>query len=223
MIDIAMVRNGALALGVIGILIAFMGVSAARFLAPFFLQQVRGLDVSTVGLLLLPAAVVTTLAAPVAGRLADRFGTRELATIGFAIALAGLIVFTRVSAASGAGFICLGLVVTAFGLANFSAPNSASVFSAVDPTTHGVTAALVNLSRNMGNVIGISFATTVVAARMAAAGQPPALTGAAALLDDAVIATFMQGFRLVFVLLAGLFAAVLLPMLIDTWRRRPAA
>jgi EmrB/QacA subfamily drug resistance transporter len=220
MIDVAMLRNGTLALGAIGVLIAFMGVSAARFLAPFFLQQVRGLDPSTVGLLLMPAAIVTAIVSPVAGRFADRFGTRELATIGFAIALVGLVIFAAISTASGAWIVCGGLMVIALGLATFSAPNSASVFGAVDAGAHGVTAALVNLSRNMGNVIGISFATTVVAARMAAGGYTPSLADSGAIVDDAVNDAFMQGFRLAFVLLAGLTLAVLLPMGIGAWRGR---
>jgi EmrB/QacA subfamily drug resistance transporter len=223
MIDLTMFRNATLALGAIGILVAFMGVSAARFLTPFFLQQVRGLDPSAVGLLLMPAAIVTALVSPFAGRLADRFGTRELATIGFAVAVIGLLIFTSVSAASAAWIVCAGLVVIALGLATFSAPNSASIFGAVDAGAHGLTAALVNLSRNMGNVIGVSFATTIVAARMTASGQTPTLAESGETIDAAVIAAFMQGFWLAFVLLAGLALAVLMLMSIGIWRRRRRA
>jgi hypothetical protein len=70
----------------------------------------------------------------------------------------------------------------------------------------------------MGNVIGISFATTVVAARMAADGYTASLADSGAIVDDAVNDAFMQGFRLAFVLLVGLTLAVLLPMGIGAWR-----
>jgi MFS family permease len=171
----------------------------------------------------MPAAIVTALVSPFAGRLADRFGTRGFATLGFGVAVIGLLIFTSVSTASGAWIVCAGLVVIALGLATFSAANSASIFSAVDAGAHGVTAALVNLCRNMGNVIGISFATTVVAARMTANGLTPTLADSGAALDAAVTAAFMQGFGIAFALLAGLAMAVLALMLAGAWRRRRQA
>jgi MFS family permease len=78
MLDFALFRNGAFAFGALGAVVVFMGISATRFLAPFFLQAVRGLNPSQVGMLLLPAAVVTAVTAPFVGRFADRFGVRAL-------------------------------------------------------------------------------------------------------------------------------------------------
>ena len=67
-----------------------MSVSSTRFLAPFFLQGVKGFDPSRVGLVLLPGALATAVAGPFVGRLAARFGVRLFANLGIALIVAGL-------------------------------------------------------------------------------------------------------------------------------------
>jgi len=74
MIDLALFRNAEFALGALAALVIFMGIASTRFLVPFFLQAVRGIPAGQVGLVFVPAATVTAIAAPFAGRFADRFG-----------------------------------------------------------------------------------------------------------------------------------------------------
>tara|TARA_Y100000994_G_scaffold247650_1_gene253466 strand:+ start:643 stop:978 length:336 start_codon:yes stop_codon:yes gene_type:complete len=61
-------------------------------------------------------------------------------------------------------------MIFSFGSAIFMPPNSSSIFSSVSKNNHGVVSALVNLSRNSGNVSGIAMATAIVAATMLAFG-----------------------------------------------------
>src|SRR4029077_4290573 len=66
MIDLALFRNAEFALGALAALVVFMGIASTRFLVPFFLQAVRGIPAEQVGLVFVPAAAVTAIAAPFA-------------------------------------------------------------------------------------------------------------------------------------------------------------
>lgn len=218
MLALGLFRNGAFALGALGAVVVFMAVSATRFLAPFFLQGVRGFGPAQVGLLLLPAATVTAVAAPFVGRLADQFGVRLFANIGFAVALLGLAVFTRLDAATPAWVVVLGLMVLALGMSSFTAPNSASILNAVDAGSHGLAAGFVNLCRNTGNVIGVAFGTAIVTLTMARAGLPASLAEVGAHPGDAVFGAFTHGVRISSGMLLGLALPVLGVVIVATVR-----
>jgi EmrB/QacA subfamily drug resistance transporter len=221
MLDLALLRNRAFALGSLSALVLFMGISATRFLAPFFFQAVRGFGPSQVGLLLLPAAVITAIAAPFAGRLADRFGVRLFASIGFGVATAGLFAFTTLETHTPTWFIVMGLMILALGMSAFSAPNSAAIINAVDSGSHGLAAGFVNLCRNTGNVLGIAFSTAVVTLTMARAGVPPSLAAVDPAAGQDVFAAFTRGVRTASVALIGLALPVLVLLAVSVRRARP--
>jgi MFS family permease len=209
MLNLALFRNGAFALGSFSAVVVFMGISAMRFLAPFFLQSVRGFTPAQVGLLLLPGAVVTAVASPFAGRLADRFGVRLFATVGFAVTTAGLFTFTVLDTATPAWLMVVSLMILALGMSAFSAPNSASIINSVDADSHGLAASFINLCRNTGNVLGIAFATAVVTLLMAQAGVPPSLAAIDAAAGQTVFGAFTSGVRTAAIALIALSLPVL--------------
>jgi EmrB/QacA subfamily drug resistance transporter len=221
MLDFSLFRNGAFAFGALGAVVAFMAISATRFMAPFFLQAVRGFDATQVGLLLLPAATITAVAAPFVGRFADRFGVRLLANIGFSICLLGLIFFANLDTETPTWVVVAGLVVLALGMSSFTAPNSASILNSVDAQAHGVAAGFVNLCRNTGNVIGIAFGTVLVTLTMARAGFPPSLAAVDPAAGNEVFAAFTRGIQITSIALIGL-ALPVLAILVVSSRRAPA-
>ena len=223
MLDFALFRNGAFAFGALGAVVVFMALSATRFMAPFFLQTVRGFSPSQVGLLLLPAAVVTAVAAPFVGRLADRFGVRRFANLGFSVAIVGLLVFARLDTQTPTWHVVAGLMILALGMSSFSAPNSASILNSVDPGSHGLAAGFVNLCRNTGNVIGIAFGTAIVTFAMARAGFPPSLAEVDAGADLAVFDAFTRGVQMASTALIGLAVPVLAILVVSMRRARRRA
>ena len=222
MLDFSLFRNGAFAFGALGAVVVFMALSATRFLAPFFLQAVRGFGPSQVGLLLLPAATVTALAAPFVGRLADRFGVRLFANIGFAVAASGLLFFAALDVDTPTWSVVAGLMVLALGMSAFSAPNSASILNSVDASSHGVAAGFVNLCRNTGNVLGIAFGTAVVTLAMARAGFPPSLAAVDPGAGRDVFSAFTRGVQIASIVLIAL-AVPVLAVLVVARRRAPQA
>jgi EmrB/QacA subfamily drug resistance transporter len=222
MLDLALFRNGTFALGSFSAVVVFMGISAMRFLAPFFLQSVRGFSPAQVGLLLLPGAVVTAVVSPFAGRLADRFGVRLFATVGFAVTTAGLFAFTVLDTATPAWFMVGSLMILALGMSAFSAPNSASIINSVDADSHGLAAGFINLCRNTGNVLGIAFGTAIVTLMMARSGVPPSLAAVDLAAGQTVFAAFTLGVRTAAVALIALSLPVLAVLTLTVNARAPA-
>jgi EmrB/QacA subfamily drug resistance transporter len=222
MLNLALFRNGAFALGSFSAVVVFMGISAMRFLAPFFLQSVRGFTPAQVGLLLLPGAVVTAVASPFAGRLADRFGVRLFATVGFGVTTAGLFAFAVLDTTTPATFMVVSLMVLALGMSAFSAPNSASIINSVDAGSHGLAAGFINLCRNTGNVLGIAFGTAIVTLMMARAGLPPSLAAVDVAAGQNVFGAFTLGVRTAAIALIALSLPVLAVLTLSVNARAPA-
>jgi EmrB/QacA subfamily drug resistance transporter len=218
MLDIRLFRKPDFAFGALGAFVVFMGISAIRFLVPFFLQGVRGYTAAAVGLLIVPAALVTATIAPFAGRLADRWGVRLFANIGLGLTTLGFAVFIGLHVATPIWVIVAGLMVTSFGMAIFGAANSASIMNVVDVDAHGATAGFVNLCRNSGNVIGVTFATVVVTLTMAASGHPASLADVDPAADPGVFTAFAAGFDRATTALTAIALGVLAIVVGWSWR-----
>ena len=195
MLDFRLFRNVAFSLGAIAAVVLFTCLSATRFLTPFYLQAIKGFDATGVGMLMLPAAAVTAVAAPFAGRLADRFGVRLFANIGFGIALVGLVIYGFVETTTPTWLIVAALMTLALGMSFFGAPNSAAVLNSVESEAYGVAAGFVNLCRNGGNVIGVAFGTAFVSWTMGAAGYPPSLSEVRDTAEAGLFSAFTLGMQ----------------------------
>lgn len=222
MLDFRLFRAGAFGLGALSSITAFMGVSSTRFLAPFFLQGVKGFDPSRVGLVLLPGALVTAIAGPFVGRFATRFGVRLLVDLGVAIIMLGLVQFVLLTTTTPVILLVLGLMTIALGLSTFNAPNTALMLNAIDVESHGFGAGFVNLCRNTGNVIGIAAGTAIVTLTMDDAGFAPSLSNVGPGAEPGLLTAFTAGVRTAAGALLALTFAVLSVLVVWSWRSRRA-
>jgi EmrB/QacA subfamily drug resistance transporter len=218
MMDLNLFRNAEFALGALAALVIFMGIASTRFLAPFFLQGVKGLSASAVGMLIVPAAMVTAIAAPFAGRFADRWGVRLFANIGMGITLLGFVTFTVLHTATPVWVVVTGLMVMALGMSFFSAANSALILNSVEPSAHGLAAGFVSLCRNSGNVIGIAFGTAIVTLTMDRAGYQPSLAAVDPAADPEILSAFTLGVDISSTVLSAIVAAMLAVLVVWSWR-----
>jgi EmrB/QacA subfamily drug resistance transporter len=223
MLDLALFRNPEFALGGLGALVTFMGIASVRFLVPFFLQGVKGLQATHVGLLIVPAAVVTAIAGPFAGRFADRWGVRLFANVGMGITALGFAVFILLETATPVWVVVAALMVMSLGMAIFGAANSASILNTVDSSAHGVAAAFVTLCRNSGNVVGVAVGTMIVTLTMGAQGYPPSLSAVDPAADPGILAAFTRGVDRASAVLTAVTLLVLAVLAVWSWRDRASA
>jgi MFS family permease len=156
--------------------VANAGVFAIWLLAPFYLVTARGMDAASAGLLFMLTPLGTTLAAPVAGRLADRAGARLPMTGGLALQAAGLALLSLAAPTSPLALVAVGLFAAGFGLGVFQVPNMAVTMAAFPATQQGAAGGFAFLARTLGVVAGVLGLAQLFAVRRIAIG----LAGAAA-------------------------------------------
>jgi MFS family permease len=100
--------------------------------------------------------------APVAGKLADRFASRVVATIGCSIVAVGLFLLNIPLIMAEPWWIGLALLILGIGFGLFSTPNNNSIVSSVTKAEIGVASAAMNLGRTVGNLIGMSVVNTMI-------------------------------------------------------------
>ncbi|MYW89922.1 MFS transporter [Amycolatopsis rubida] len=134
------------------------------FLSPLYLQDERGLSALQSGLMLLPAAVAVTIAAPLSGRLVATRGARiPLLAAGISMTVVAVLLTT----ASGATplwmlAIAYGVFGLGFGLLNPPVTNAA--VSGMPRSQAGVAAAVASTSRQVGQTLGVAVAGSILAA-----------------------------------------------------------
>ena len=208
MLDLQLFRSATVSLGLVSGVVVFMATASVYFLVPFYAQTVLGLSPTEVGILLVPGGIVTAVAAPLMGYASDRFGHRRVSLTGQVILAAATAGIAAIHAGQSVILLTLLLMTVSLGLATFHAPNNASIFASVNADQFGVASALINLARNMGNVVGIATVTGVVTAIMAARGYPPSLAKVSSASDPDLLVSFVDGMQLGFWILSGLALTV---------------
>jgi EmrB/QacA subfamily drug resistance transporter len=143
--------------------LAMFGVS---FFNSLFLQNVLGFSAVQTGAAFLPMTLMIVLVAPVAGRLADRYGARWLMGLGLTLVSLSLLLFGRLGATASFLSILPGLMIAGFGMALTMAPTTATAMASVPVDRAGVGSAVINSMRQVGGSTGIAvmgalFATKV--------------------------------------------------------------
>jgi MFS family permease len=154
--------------------VANAGMFAIWLLAPFYLVTARGLDASIAGLLFMLTPLGTTLAAPLAGRLADRLGAAAPVVSGLALEAAGLALLSRADPASPVALVAAALFTAGFGLGMFQVPNMAIVMAEFPASQQGAAGGFTFLARTLGVVVGVLGLAHLFAARRLVVGLAPA-------------------------------------------------
>jgi MFS family permease len=128
----------------------------------FYFQGPQGDDPITAGLKLAPMAIGMLIASPIAGRVADRRGSRSLAAFGMllsAVALAGM---TTLGADSPYWQSAFWLGLVGIGSGCFNSPNTAAMMGTVPANRRGIAAGTRTMLQNTGAVISISFVMAII-------------------------------------------------------------
>jgi EmrB/QacA subfamily drug resistance transporter len=159
MLALGLFRNRALAVGVGGGLLASTLLFGILFAATYYLQGAAHLGLARSGLELMVLPVALGLAAPVAGRMADRLGARPLTVGGMTLVAAAMLAVTL--ARPGGFGLGLELAVAGVGLGAFTPPNSASIMASVPRTRSGMASGILNTTRGLGTSLGVALTGVV--------------------------------------------------------------
>jgi len=101
---------------------------------------------------------------PIAGRLTDRLGPRNLIVAGLLIVAASLAWQSQVAVDTGYAFLLPGFVAMGIGIALVMSPMSTAAMNAVDVTKAGVASGVLSMSRMVGGTFGVAAMGALVAA-----------------------------------------------------------
>ena len=149
---------------------------------PFYLTQTLGLAAREVGFVLAVGPLVSVLSGVLAGRLVDRFGVSATVLAGLGAMMAGAAGLPVLAALFGLPGYIAAIVVLTPGYQLFQAANNTAVMAGIPAAERGITAGLLNLSRNLGLITGASlmgavFAGAVGTPDIARAAGPAVATG----------------------------------------------
>ena len=146
-----------------GLVAAFCGYAVlfgTLVVIPIFLTR-RSDSPGTVGLLLAALPVGIGIAAPVAGRLADR-APSAVARVGLALTVVALSALA-ISQPTGSGLALL-LGIVGLGLGAFTPANNSSLMLAAPLGSSGAVAGLLNMTRGLGAAAGTALAVLMFTA-----------------------------------------------------------
>jgi len=147
-------------------LAAFINYSATfavGFLLSLYLQDVKGLNPQSTGLILVAQPITMALFSPIAGRLSDKLEPRLVATIGMTITTAGLIPFIFLNEQTPIFLIVATLLFIGIGFALFASPNTNAIMSSVEPRHYGIASASLGTMRLSGQVISMGIVVLILA------------------------------------------------------------
>jgi MFS family permease len=103
------------------------------------------------------------LTAPLAGRLSDYIAPQKLVFTGCTVAALGYFLLCWVGFQTSVIHIGLGLSLTGLGMGLIGSPNQNAALSSVPSDRLGSASAVISLGRNLGNILGIGVALSLMA------------------------------------------------------------
>ncbi len=179
------------------------------YLLTLYLQEVRGYSALRTGFVFAPVALAIVLGAQIASRLVHRVGARRLLLVGTVAITAGMLLLSRIGAASNFWLdVVPGAVLSSLGLGLSVTPVTFAATTGVARHEAGLASGIVNTSRQGGGSIGLAVIATEATARAVAVTRSGAVHGA----GQALSSGFSLGFVLATVLAAaGVLAALVIP------------
>jgi EmrB/QacA subfamily drug resistance transporter len=159
-----------------------------------FLQSVLSLTAFQAGLILAPMSIASITSAPFAGRLADRYGGKDILIVGLVLWAGGVVfVLWATRLYYDKTELIIGLIVAGFGLGMTFAPLQTIAMHNVAPQMTGAAAGLTNTSRQLGAVLGSASVGAVLQVQLAQRLGESAKANSQAL-PESFRQDFMDGF-----------------------------
>lgn len=141
-------------LSILTSIVSFAAQMLAYVAIPFLFQSVLGRTVFATGLLMTPWPLAVGVAAPIAGRLADRVNAGLLGGIGLAVFAAGLFLLSRLGADPSNLDIAWRMAVCGLGFGFYQSPNNRTIVSSAPKPRSGAAGGMLATARLLGQTTG---------------------------------------------------------------------
>ncbi len=182
LLDPRLFRVRGFAAGALSLTVLFAVVFGFFYVFVQYLQWVAGYTPLQAGLALAPMGAMLMAASPIAAVLSRQHGMRPVVTGGLVLMAAGMLLVSRLDAASGYTDSAIAMVVLGLGLGAGMAPGTSAIISAVPAAKRGVASAVNDATREVGAAIGIALFGSMLNAgyRQSVSGATDGLSAEAA-------------------------------------------
>jgi len=157
MLPVDLLRRPLFALSVATSMASFAAQGLAFVALPFFIETVLQRVAVQTGFLIAPWAVVVAAAAPLAGRLSERYPPALMGGMGLVLLSGGLASMALLTPGASTTAIVLRMALCGAGFGLFQSPNLNALMSAAPPERSGGASAMVAMARLNGQAIGAAL------------------------------------------------------------------
>jgi EmrB/QacA subfamily drug resistance transporter len=200
MLDLSLFRNLRFSAASSSVTVTFFALAGFIFLVTQYFQFLKGYGPFTAGVRTLPVAVSVAVASVLGTRLAVRFGTKLVVTIGLLLLATFFGWVSTATVTTTYLTIAITMVICGTGMGLTSAPATESIMGAVPKDKAGVGSAVNDATRILGSTLGVavlgSIYASVYSSRLASrlpTGLPHAAVHAA---HQSIGAAFVASARL---------------------------
>jgi EmrB/QacA subfamily drug resistance transporter len=191
MLDLTLFRSGTYAGANLAMLLVALAMFGVFFFVSLYMQNVLGYSAVQTGAAFLPMTLVVILAAPIAGKLSDKHGSRWLMSTGMLLLGVQLLYFSQVEADATFWTLLPAFLVGGIGMGLTMTPTAAAATRAVPVEKSGVGSAVLNAMRQVGGSLGIALMGAIVAHQ---AGGRTSLEGFMAGFESALLVAAVIAF-----------------------------
>lgn len=156
-------RSSRFTLAAVTSLAAFVSQGITIIALPFLFQNAYGYSVFTAALLFTAWPLGIVLAAPQAGRLADRYPPALLSTAGLGLFTLGLVLLALLPEHAGALDICWRELLCGIGFGFFQSPNNREMLANVSRERSGSASGVLAIVRTFGQCLGAAVVGVILA------------------------------------------------------------
>jgi MFS transporter, DHA2 family, multidrug resistance protein len=162
MLDVRVFRNARFSAASASVAVAFFGLFGFIFLITTYFQVVRGYSTLSAGLHTLPFAFAAAVGAPLAARLALRFGTKVVVAAGLTSMSIGFFWASTLQADTPYWGPVVGqMLLLGAGLTLTTAPATEAILGSLPKEKAGVGSAVNDTTRELGGTLGVAVVGSV--------------------------------------------------------------
>jgi EmrB/QacA subfamily drug resistance transporter len=169
MVDLSMFRRREFSGGSGTMMIWSFGILGIYFFTSLYLQQTLGFSPVEAGLAFVPMALCVAVFAAIAPRIEARIGAHRAVAAGMAFMVVGLILFARLGLNTTYVSLLPGFMLFGAGAGLMNVPLTNAVMQTVPQSRAGIASALMNASREVAGLLGVTVIGAVLSTRQGAA------------------------------------------------------
>src|SRR5215472_2239322 len=169
MVDMRLFRSRIFAGGTITMMLWAFGIFGIYFFTSIYLQTILGFSPTKAGLAFVPMALCMALFAGLAGPVSRLLRPGQTVGLGMAVMAVGLYLFSRLGGGATFAGLLPGFLIFGAGAALMNVPLTNAVLHSMPAERSGVASALMNASREVAGLLGITIIGAVLRSRQGSA------------------------------------------------------